>query len=127
MKESRSSSSPTEARPHDDFIGESMKDSAFGANLPKKDQKASQQVLYIVEETYNRSIMNVNVKLMNMELWVTSYENQPDDTAQILQLEFQSDLFYESESLTKELKCSANPNKAKIKDKDKKASQIPDP
>ena len=59
--------------------------------------------------------MNVNVKLMNMELWVTDYENQPQELAQILQLEFQSDLFYESEQFGKDISCSPNPDKAQKK------------
>ena len=59
--------------------------------------------------------MNVNVKLMNMELWVTDYEDQPQELAQILQLEFQSDLFYESEQFGKDISCSAISGKTEKK------------
>lgn len=103
------------AKAPDDLIGESIRESAAIANLPKNDQNASEQPLYIQKETYFRSTMNVNVKLMNMELWVTDYENQPKDLAQILQLEFQSDLFYESEQFGKDIECSPNPDKTEKK------------
>jgi len=40
-----------------------------------------------------------------MDLWITDYQNDPDSIAQILQLEFESDFFYNADSLSKELIC----------------------
>tara|TARA_B110000285_G_C14884693_1_gene495603 strand:+ start:49 stop:201 length:153 start_codon:yes stop_codon:yes gene_type:complete len=50
-----------------------------------------------VKETYWRYVMSVKVKLKNMELWIADYNNEPEKKAQILQLKFMSDLFYDSE------------------------------
>jgi len=41
--------------------------------------------------------MSVKVKLKNMELWIADYNNEPEKKAQILQLKFMADLFYDSD------------------------------
>lgn len=55
--------------------------------------------------------MNVKVKLKNMELWITDYNGEPEKKAQILQLKFMSDLFYDCDQFGKEIKCSQQPLK----------------
>ena len=62
--------------------------------------------LYICKEKHARSSMKVNVKLMNIDLWVMDYRNKPEDLAQILQLKSTVDIIYEYDGIYKELSCS---------------------
>jgi hypothetical protein len=78
---------------------------------PPPAAKPQAKKLYFVKETYWRYVMSVKVKLKNMELWITDYNNEPEKKAQILQLKFMSDLFYDSDQFGKEIRCSKQPLK----------------
>ena len=82
---------------------------------PKSHEYVAEKELYFVKETYWRSVMNVKVKLKNMELWITDYNNEPKKKAQILQLKFMSDLFYDCDQFGKEIQCSQQPLKRTVK------------
>jgi len=60
----------------------------------------------IKSHKYIQSVMSIKVKLKNMDLWIFDYEEDPDQIAQILQLSFESDFFYDTDAFYKELECA---------------------
>lgn len=93
----------------EDAIGQQTKQNQPKA--PSSHKYVADKKLYFVKETYWRSVMNVKVKLKNMELWITDYNDEPEKKAQILQLKFMSDLFYDCDQFGKEIQCSQQPLK----------------
>lgn len=71
-----------------------------------KENNQKEGNLYFVKQAFWRDIKNIKVKLQNMELWILDYKERDDEKAQILQLKFMSDLFYEQDSFGKNMSCS---------------------
>ena len=55
---------------------------------------------------FAKSVMNLRVKLQNMELWIMDYKQKDHERAQILQLKFVADLTYNKNNFYSILKCS---------------------
>lgn len=68
----------------------------------KKDKKN----LYFIKETFFKSVMDIKVKLKNMEMWIIDYNDEPEDRANILQLKFMAEYFYDYSQFGKDMTCS---------------------
>lgn len=70
-------------------------DPSFKYQSPKKDKMAeNNHMLFIQEAKFVRQKMNVELKMLNTELWISDYNEDPDSRAKILALKFLSNINY---------------------------------
>jgi hypothetical protein len=66
----------------------------------------AEPTLYVIKIEPQEYVINLKVKLKNMEMWVTDYDGQKSQQAQILQLEFMADFFMDSDEFSRYITSS---------------------